>query len=393
QSELSKKHKMNFASSLKIIQELYEKGYLTYPRTNTEYLSENEKDKVKDILSVLNNEDLEFKDSKKVFDDSKIESHSAIGITTKIPGDLSAEQDKVYKMVYNRFLSNFVKEDCIVSETTMIIKVDEEEFKLKGFVVKQLGFMKYEPKEYKDKLPNLNLNDEFDVEFKELEKETTPPSKVNESELSKFLKNPFKKEKNATEEEIYKDILEGIEIGTEATRTGIIDKCIRIGYLTLDKGAFDITEYGIFFIDRLIEYNINLFKEKSVEFSRLQKRVYKNEIKLEEVIEKVEYELKDIVERTKHIEMPGVERFSREIKGVVEINTKNGKCYKGLFNNEEIWLYPNMKYFDNNLKITKSIAEKLCKGNYVEFELDYKGKKYMQKLKIEKNERYINFVK
>ncbi|WP_064615523.1 DNA topoisomerase [Streptobacillus moniliformis] len=275
----------------------------------------------------------------------------------------------------------------------MIIKVDEEEFKLKGFVVKQLGFMKYEPKEYKDKLPNLNLNDEFDVEFKELEKETTPPAKVNESEISKFLKNPFKKEKNATEEEIYKDILEGIEIGTEATRTGIIDKCIRIGYLTLDKGVFDITEYGIFFIDRLIEYNINLFKEKSVEFSKLQKKVYKNEINLEEVIEKVEYELKDIVERTKHIEMPGVERFSREIKGVVEINTKNGKCYKGLFNNEEIWLYPNMKYFDNNLKITKSIAEKLCKGNYVEFELDYKGKKYMQKLKIEKNERYINFVK
>ncbi|WP_064592383.1 DNA topoisomerase, partial [Streptobacillus moniliformis] len=278
QSELSKKHKMNFASSLKIIQELYEKGYLTYPRTNTEYLSENEKDKVKDILSVLNNEDLEFKDSKKVFDDSKIESHSAIGITTKIPGDLSAEQDKVYKTVYNRFLSNFIKEECIVSETTMIIKVDEEEFKLKGSVVKQLGFMKYEFKEYKDKLPGLNLNDEFYVEFKAVEKETIPPPKVNESELSKFLKNPFKKEKNIDEEEMYKNIFEGIEIGTEATRTGIIDKCVKIGYLTLDNGIFDITELGIFFINKLIEYDINLFKEKSVEFSKLQKKVYKNEM-------------------------------------------------------------------------------------------------------------------
>ncbi|ACZ01612.1 DNA topoisomerase [Streptobacillus moniliformis] len=391
QSELSKKYKINFANSLKIIQELYEKGYLTYPRTNTEYLSENEKGKVNDILGVLNNEDLEFKDSKKVFDDSKIESHSAITITTKIPGELSVEQDKVYKMVYNRFLSNFVKEDCIVSETTMIIKVDEEEFKLKGFVVKQLGFMKYEPKEYKDKLPGLNLNDEFDIEFRSVEKETTPPSKVNESELSKFLKNPFKKEKNATEEEIYKDILEGIEIGTEATRTGIIDKCVKIGYLTLDNGVFDVTELGIFFINKLIEYDINFFKEKSVEFSKLQKKVYKNEMKLEEVIKKVEYELKAIVERTKDVKMPNIERKIEDIKGVVEINTKNGKCYKGLFNNEEVWLYPIMKYFNNELKITKSIAEKLCKGNYVEFELDYKGKKYMQKLRIVRNGKYINF--
>ncbi|QXW66295.1 DNA topoisomerase [Streptobacillus moniliformis] len=393
QSELSKKHKINFASSLKIIQELYEKGYLTYPRTNTEYLSENEKEKVKDILNVLNNEDLEFKDSKKVFDDTKIESHSAITITKKIPGDLSVEQDKVYKTVYNRFLSNFVKEDCIVSETTMIIKVDEEEFKLKGSIIKQLGFMKYEPKEYKDKLPGLNLNDEFYVEFKAVEKETIPPPKVNESELSKFLKNPFKKEKNIDEEEMYKNIFEGIEIGTEATRTGIIDKCVKIGYLTLDNGIFDITELGIFFINKLIEYDINLFKEKSVEFSKLQKKVYKNEMKLEEVIKKVEYELKAIVERTEDVKMPNIERRVEDIKGVVEINTKNGKCYKGMFNNEEIWLYPSMKYFDNELKITKSIAEKLCKGQSVEFELDYKGKKYMQKLRIVRNGKYINFVK
>ncbi|WP_064579490.1 DNA topoisomerase [Streptobacillus moniliformis] len=391
QSELSKKYKINFANSLKIIQELYEKGYLTYPRTNTEYLSENEKGKVNDILGVLNNEDLEFKDSKKVFDDSKIESHSAITITTKIPGELSVEQDKVYKMVYNRFLSNFVKEDCIVSETTMIIKVDEEEFKLKGSIIKQLGFMKYEPKEYKDKLPGLNLNDEFDIEFRSVEKETTPPFKVNESELSKFLKNPFKKEKNVSEEEMYKDILEGIEIGTEATRTGIIDKCVKIGYLTLDNGVFDVTELGIFFINKLIEYDINLFKEKSVEFSKLQKKVYKNEIKLEEVIERVREELRAIVERTKDIKAP---KFEEKLKdGVIEINTKNGKCFKGVFNGEEVWLYPNMKYFDNQLKITKSTAEKLCKGKSVEFELEYKGKKYMQKLKIEKNERYINFVK
>lgn len=94
QSELSKKYKISFANSLKIIQELYEKGYLTYPRTNTEYLSTKEKNKVKEILNILNNPDLEFKDSSKIFDDTKIESHSAITITTQIPNTLTEEQKK-----------------------------------------------------------------------------------------------------------------------------------------------------------------------------------------------------------------------------------------------------------------------------------------------------------
>ncbi|AMD94137.1 DNA topoisomerase [Leptotrichia sp. oral taxon 847] len=77
QSKLSKEFKMNFDKSLKIIQNLYERGYLTYPRTNTEYLAVNEKNRVKDILKSLENDELEFKDTA-IFNDSKIESHSAI---------------------------------------------------------------------------------------------------------------------------------------------------------------------------------------------------------------------------------------------------------------------------------------------------------------------------
>ena len=50
QSELSKSHKINFQASLKVIQSLYERGYITYPRTNTEYLAENE---VKTILILI----------------------------------------------------------------------------------------------------------------------------------------------------------------------------------------------------------------------------------------------------------------------------------------------------------------------------------------------------
>ena len=392
QSELSKKYKINFATSLKIIQDLYEKGYLTYPRTNTEYLSENEKDKVKDILKVLDNNDLEFKDSKKIFDDSKIESHSAITITTKIPKNLVGNDKKVYDTVYNRFLSNFTKNNCTISETTMTIKVSDEEFKLKGSVIKQLGFMKYEPKEFKDKLPNLELNDNFPVEFKEVEKETSPPSKVNEAELSKFLKNPFKKDEEINEDEKYKDILEGIEIGTEATRTGIIDKCVKIGYLTLDKGVFDITDLGKYFIDQLIKYEINLFKEKSVEFSKLQKKIYKNELTISTLLKEVETELKIIVEKTKNVESVKYKENLKEGE-VIEIKSTKGIFYKALFENKEQIIPENMRYYDNYIKINKKIALKLFKGESVEFSLKGKFGEYTQKLKLVKNDKYLNLGK
>ncbi|MBO3399554.1 DNA topoisomerase III, partial [Clostridium perfringens] len=87
QSLLSKKYKMTFKESLDSIQKLYEQGFITYPRTNTEYLAEAEKGKVKSIIEKLNAEGytLEFKDKKSIFDDSKIESHSAITPTIKIP--------------------------------------------------------------------------------------------------------------------------------------------------------------------------------------------------------------------------------------------------------------------------------------------------------------------
>ena len=65
QKFLSEKYKINFESSMKSIQRLYEGGYITYPRTSTEYLAETEKEKIQEILSKIPDIDLEFKDSKK----------------------------------------------------------------------------------------------------------------------------------------------------------------------------------------------------------------------------------------------------------------------------------------------------------------------------------------
>ena len=94
---------------MEVIQGLYEKGLITYPRTNTEYLAENEKDKVKKIIEIFSKYPLEFKDTKKIFDSSKIESHSAI-IPTGKEAELIGNEKLIYEVIKNRFISNFLLE-------------------------------------------------------------------------------------------------------------------------------------------------------------------------------------------------------------------------------------------------------------------------------------------
>ncbi|MCK5779444.1 MAG: DNA topoisomerase, partial [Psychrilyobacter sp.] len=109
QAQLSKKNKIDFKNSLEVIQKLYENGYITYPRTNTEYLAVNEKGKVKQLIKALSGKhNVKFKDSKKIFDDEKVESHSAIIPTMKFPkNNLNAIELIIYKTIIYRFISNF----------------------------------------------------------------------------------------------------------------------------------------------------------------------------------------------------------------------------------------------------------------------------------------------
>ena len=170
---------MTLKESLDIIQKLYEKGYVTYPRTNTEYLATGEKDKVKSIISTLSDDGhiIEFKDKKTIFDDSKIESHSAITPTTKLPGEneLTNKELEVYNTIKNRFISNFLVEETLIDRTIMTIKVGENIFELKGDVIKQEGFLKYEPiSKNNDEitLPKLTIGDKVNINFLAIAKKT-----------------------------------------------------------------------------------------------------------------------------------------------------------------------------------------------------------------------------
>lgn len=311
QNYLGKKYKMPMDKSLAIVQKLYEMGYLTYPRTNSEYLATAEKDKVKKIINILSdmNYPIEFKDKKTIFDDSKIESHSALTPTYKIPKSsaLSEEELIVYKAVFKRFVAVFCREECLAEKTEIKIKVgDLEEFTLKGTVILEKGWTKYDDYNSKDKiLPNLNKGDKVNINFVPVEKKTTPPKHYTIETLNNYLKNPFKEDKAKLNEDDnddtddYKAIFEGLELGTEATRTGIIDNARKSKYIDLKKDVYTILPTGEYLIESLTQMQINMDKYKTSEMGKALKQVYRNEITIDNSVDLAKKEIDSIFNQKK----------------------------------------------------------------------------------------------
>lgn len=378
QNILSKKYKMSMKDSLVTIQKLYEQGYITYPRTNTEYLATAEKNKVQKIIKVLSSDEhlLEFKDKKTIFDDSKIESHSAIIPTVKVPGMniLNETELNVYNTIKNRFMANFYCEETLISRTTMEINCADEIFKIKGDVIDKLGYLKVEPtiksqKEIEETLPKLNVGDKVNIDFKIVSKQTKPPAKLNIEALSNFLKNPFKNDNIENEEEDYKAMLEGVEIGTEATRTSIIENAKKSKYISEKDTVFSIEPLGIYLIQTLDKLHIDLYKEKTVEFSKQLKSIYNQTSTMVDVINKVSEELKQIIKSNQDV---FISKFSeeREIIGLCPIckkpvyeNLKSFSC-SGYKDGCKFSLWKEDKFFASlGKKLTKTSASALLKSN------------------------------
>jgi len=323
QNVLGKRYKISMSDSLAILQKLYEEGYVTYPRTNSEYLAIAEKDKISQIVSTVKNigYPVEFKDKKTIFDDSKIESHSALTPTFKIPskGSLSEDEMKVYSTIIRRFVAVFCSENAVINRSEITVDVGGlEQFALKGSVIIEPGWTKYDDYNQKDKiLPKLKKGDVVNTDFMPVEKETSPPKRYTIETLNNYLKNPFREEKSAAAEamsavdsstndgneagdkdkmeaEEYKAIFEGLELGTEATRTGIIDNAKSSGYIQLKKDTYTILSDGEYLIRSLSRMNIIMDKYKTAELGKALKKVYRGEISISDSVDLAKHEIKEI---------------------------------------------------------------------------------------------------
>ena len=314
QNVLGKKYKMSMAESLAIIQKLYEEGYLTYPRTNSEYLATAEKGKIRTILQNVSKlgYPVKFKDSKSIFDDSKIESHSALTPTYKIPdkSKLSEKEMQVYSTVMRRFVAVFCSEECVAQKSEIHIQVGEyEEFVLKGTVILEQGWMKYDDASTKDKiLPVLVEGESVNIDFKPQTKQTTPPKHYTIETLNNYLKNPFKDDKAKAKEleengevddaDDYRAIFEGLELGTEATRTGIIDNAKKSGYIALKKDVYTILEGGERLVETLERLSIAMDKYKTSELGKALKAVYHGQMSVDDAVGLAKVEIASVFARS-----------------------------------------------------------------------------------------------
>lgn len=411
QNYLGKKYKMPMDKSLDIVQKLYENGYLTYPRTNSEYLAVAEKDKIKKILSNISNigYPVKFKDKKTIFDDSKIESHSALTPTYRIPekSKLTEEEYLVYQTVFKRFVAVFCATDCEVEKTEIKIKVGEyEEFNLKGTIILTAGWTKFDEASTKDKiLPNLNIGDKININFVPKEKETTPPKHYTIETLNNYLKNPFKEDKRELEErqeneeddtEDYKAIFEGLELGTEATRTGIIDNAKKSEYIALKKDVYTILPAGEYLIESLLQMDISMDKYKTSELGQALKKVYRKEITVDDSVKLACNEILEVFKKkNSSVEKDKDTGFYGDIIGKCPLCgndvIKNRYAY-GCKNYTECKFKINTRIC--NRTISKSNAELLLQNgetSKIEGFVSKNGKSFDAKLKLDKDKVIFDF--
>ena len=198
--------------------------------------------------------------------------------------------------MFRRFVAVFCAEDCVANKSEIRIKVGElEEFVLKGTVIVEPGWTKYDDYSSKDKLlPKLEVGESVNVDFKPVEKQTTAPKHYTIETLNNYLKNPFKDDKARAKEleesgevddaEDYRAIFEGLELGTEATRTGIIDNAKRSGYIDLKKDVYTILDGGEYLINSIGRLGIVMDKYKTSELGKALKKVYHGEMSVDESV-------------------------------------------------------------------------------------------------------------
>lgn len=235
--------------TLNIIQRLYESHkVLTYPRTDSRYLTTDMKNTLADRLRAIGGDYKEItakllheKDfnTKRIINNSKVSDHHAIIPTEQKPNymSLSDTELKIYNLVVKRFLENLLP-DYKYEETSYSFKLDNKVFTAKSTKVIQLGFKELSRSEIEDKKISFSTK-EFSLDSLQYnKKQTTPPSYYTEGSLIYAMENPFEFVDDDNERKILKQTN---GIGTVATRADILEKLFTNDYLVLDNSRIKTT--------------------------------------------------------------------------------------------------------------------------------------------------------
>ena len=282
QVDCNRKFGYSAEMTLNLIQSLYEKKYTTYPRVDTQYLSDDIYPKCPQTLNGLYQTKFggvapyaEFikpiggkalKKSKRVFDTSKVTDHHAIIPTGVIPQGLSDAEQKVFDLVARRFIGVFLP-DCKFSTTTVLGEVDEIEFKVTGKEILEPGWRVVRGKvsENSESSENSENSEKKDDEERTLptfvkgetgehhptltEKWTTPPPYYTEATLLRAMETAGK----FVEDETLRAAMKENGIGRPSSRASIIETLFKRHYIKRERKRLVATPTGIELIDLIRE--------------------------------------------------------------------------------------------------------------------------------------------
>lgn len=244
--------------TLKIAQRLYEKKVVTYPRVDTTFLPDDIYPKVKGILSKLTDYsnltqpilNKKIKKSSRVFNDKKVTDHHAI-IPTGMQTHLQPAEQQVYDIIVKRFIAVFY-DDCKVSNTTVIGKADDVNFKTTGKEILSKGWrVVFESDGSKTKgesiLPTFTKGEKGPHEPSFLEKQTKPPKQYTEASLLRAMETAGKQ----VDDDELRDLMKENGIGRPSTRANIIETLFKRKYIKRNKKQILPTVTGIQLIDTI----------------------------------------------------------------------------------------------------------------------------------------------
>jgi len=359
--------------TLNITQALYEKKYVTYPRTSSQYIANDSE--LPDLLEKHTNHDWVkkiisngYKIEPSFVDPSKVTDHEAITITSKIAENLSKDEALLYDVIFTRFLAAFYP-PAIKEETTAIFSDKEYTFKTKETVLIEPGWRTLYKEEIQEgvlKHTDLNSIGAYTL----IQKETKPPKRYTDGTLLNDMKHAAK----FSEETSDKKILKATEgIGTTATRADIIEKLITRGFIERKKNQLISTSLGRELID-MMPRNFSLYNvQLTALFETMLSQVEQGKLSEEVFYEKLER----LINITAQEIRSNVKELPRNAPSVKEPLAKCPNCQKPVYENKKAYscsgchvtIWKNALDRLGKKNVTSNEAKKLLSGKTIKVTL------------------------
>lgn len=241
--------------TLMIAQSLYEKKFITYPRTSSKYIPDDLWAEVPNLLKVLSDDSrysnllLKLKMArlnKKIVNDVKVTDHHGLLTTDRLPSAINTKEESIYHLIAQRVWES-VFEPCVKKQTEVTLNVLDYEFSFKSSSIIELGWREVRKElsttdEVVIDLPDLQQGENLKIkESIALEKSTRPKVLYTESTLLSAMENASKE----VEDKSLQSFIKEVGIGTAATRASIIETLLKRDYIIRKTKSLVPTEKGL----------------------------------------------------------------------------------------------------------------------------------------------------